>query len=59
VAGYILERMGRVPEAGESLEADGLRFEVLAATPTRIDRVSVERLDHAEGGVDVAAGEVG
>jgi CBS domain containing-hemolysin-like protein len=59
VAGYILERLGRVPEAGESLEADGLRFEVLEATPTRIDRVAVERLGAVEGGVDAAAGEVG
>ena len=58
-AGYILERLGRVPESGESLEADGLRFEVLEATPTRIDRVAVERLGAVEGGVDAAAGEVG
>ncbi len=59
VAGYILERLGRVPESGESLEADGLRFEVLEATPTRIDRVAVERLGAVEGGVDATAGEVG
>ncbi len=56
VAGYILERLGRVPEAGESLEAEGLRFEVLEATPTRIDRVAVERIVVGGGEVDPAGG---
>ncbi len=59
VAGYILERLGRVPESGESVDADGLRFEVLEATPTRIDRVAVERVDSREDQVDGAAGQTG
>ena len=45
VAGYVLERLGRVPEPGESFRADGLRFEVLEASPTRIDRIAIERCD--------------
>ncbi|MAD19045.1 MAG: hypothetical protein CMJ52_02345 [Planctomycetaceae bacterium] len=44
VAGFILERLGRVPETGEVVEDLGLRFEVLEAEPTRIERVSVTRL---------------
>jgi len=59
VAGYILERLGRVPERGESLETDGLRFEVLEATPTRIDRVAVERPAVVDGSVETTAGEAG
>ena len=45
VAGYVLERLGRVPETGESFDADGFRFEVLEASPTRIDRIAIERCD--------------
>ena len=45
VAGYVLERLGRVPETGESFSADGLRFEVLEASPTKIDRLGIERCD--------------
>ncbi|MBC01749.1 MAG: hypothetical protein CMJ34_00395 [Phycisphaerae bacterium] len=45
VAGYVLERLGRVPETGESFDADGFRFEVLEASPTRIDRIAIERFD--------------
>ncbi|RPG20419.1 MAG: HlyC/CorC family transporter [Phycisphaera sp. TMED9] len=44
VAGFMLERLGRVPVAGEIIEAAGIRFEVLEAEPTRIERVSVIRL---------------
>ena len=40
----MLERLGRVPVAGEIIEAAGIRFEVLEAEPTRIERVSVIRL---------------
>jgi CBS domain containing-hemolysin-like protein len=48
VAGFILERLGRVPEAGESVEDLGLRFEVLEAEPTRIERVAVIRLQPSD-----------
>ena len=44
IAGFILERLGRVPETGETVEDLGLRFEVLEAEPTRIERVAVTRL---------------
>ena len=44
IAGFMLERLGRVPEPGETVEDLGLRFEVLEAEPTRIERVAVTRL---------------
>ena len=52
IAGFMLERLGRVPEPGETVEDLGLRFEVLEAEPTRIERVAVTRLQasHDVGG---------
>lgn len=44
IAGFVLSRMGRVPEVGESFETQGFRFEVLAAEPTHIARVGMTRL---------------
>jgi CBS domain containing-hemolysin-like protein len=41
VAGYLLWHLGRLPKPGESLERDGLRFEILGATPRRIEQVRV------------------
>ena len=42
VAGFLLDRFGRVPEAGERDETPEAVFEVLEASPTRIDRVVIE-----------------
>lgn len=57
VAGFILVKLGRVPEVGDDLEVDGLRFEVLEATATRIERVAVTRLrPDADSGEETAAG---
>lgn len=41
--GFILEELGRVPEAGESLEIPGLRFEIVQATETHVVRVRLQR----------------
>jgi CBS domain containing-hemolysin-like protein len=43
VAGLVLARLGRVPEAGAVVEGGGARITVLAAGPTAITRVRVER----------------
>ncbi|MAH64828.1 MAG: hypothetical protein CMJ27_00295 [Phycisphaerae bacterium] len=48
IAGFLLERLGRVPEPGETVEDLGLRFEVLEAEPTRIGRVAVTRFQRSE-----------
>jgi CBS domain containing-hemolysin-like protein len=44
IAGFVLSTLGRVPETGATLEARGLRLRVLAATPTAVQRVAIERL---------------
>ena len=41
VGGLVSEMSGHIPFPGEVVEQDGLRFEVLAATDRRIDRVRV------------------
>lgn len=44
VAGLVSERVGHIPVAGECVENYGLRFEVLAATDRRIERLRIMRL---------------
>ena len=44
VGGLIVHRLGRVPQRGTVLDADGLRFTVLAADPRRVRTVRVERI---------------
>jgi CBS domain containing-hemolysin-like protein len=48
IAGLVSELAGHIPKAGEVLEEDGLRFEVLESTERRVERVRVtlQRVDH-------------
>lgn len=61
VGGMILSELGRVPEAGESVDAHGLRLTVEEITGRRIRSVRVERfvpVDDPEGvEVDTMGGE--
>ena len=41
--GYLLEEMGRVPEAGEGLEREGIVIEVLEATDTQVVRARLRK----------------
>jgi putative hemolysin len=41
VAGLLSELAGRIPQKGEVLEEDGLRFEVLDSTERRVERVRI------------------
>jgi CBS domain containing-hemolysin-like protein len=41
VAGLVSELAGRIPRRGETIEEDGLRFEVLEATERRVERVRI------------------
>jgi len=43
IAGFLVERIGRIPKEGESFEMGGYRFLVLSATRTRIEKLKVER----------------
>ena len=45
LGGYLLARFETLPAAGEAIEADGLRFEILAVEDRRILRVAILRLD--------------
>jgi len=42
--GFILEELGRVPEAGAALEAGGARIEVVTASDTQVLRARLRRL---------------
>jgi len=44
VGGFVLDRVGRVPAAGEQFELDGLDVEILEAERRRIHKVRVRRL---------------
>ena len=41
VAGLVSELAGRIPQKGEVVEEDGLRFEVLDSTERRVQRVRI------------------
>ena len=41
VAGLVSELAGRIPQKGEVVEEDGLRFEVLDSTDRRVERVRI------------------
>src|ERR1700676_4544336 len=41
VAGLVREMAGRIPQKGEVIEEDGLRFEVLESTDRRVERVRI------------------
>lgn len=42
--GYLLEELGRVPEAGETLEREGILIEVLDATETQVVLARLRRM---------------
>jgi putative hemolysin len=41
IAGLVSELAGRIPQKGEIIEEDGLRFEVLDSTDRRVERVRI------------------
>lgn len=47
VGGLITELLGHVPEPGEFIEIDSVRFEVLAANGRRVDEVRISRAEAA------------
>jgi CBS domain containing-hemolysin-like protein len=47
--GYLLEELGRVPDAGETLERDGIVIEVLEASETQVIRARLRRAAPAPG----------
>jgi putative hemolysin len=41
VAGLVSELAGRIPQKGEVIEQDGLRFEILESTKRKVQRVRI------------------
>ena len=52
VAGLVSEIAGRIPQQGEVINAEGLRFEVLQSTDRRVERLRISTLQHAKTGTD-------
>ena len=46
LAGFILERLGRIPQEGDYLVYKDLRFEVKEMKRVKIERVEIQRMDH-------------
>jgi putative hemolysin len=45
VAGLVSELAGRIPQKGEVIEDDGLRFEILDSTERRVERVRITAVE--------------
>jgi len=45
VAGLVSELAGRIPQRGEVIQEDGLRFEVLDSTDRRVERVRITSVE--------------
>ena len=43
IGGLVTEWLGRVPQAGESIERDGIRIEVLASDEMRVEQVRLSK----------------
>lgn len=48
IAGFLMARLGRIPQPGDAWEEAGFRFEILEMTGHRVDRVQVAPLDATE-----------
>lgn len=44
IAGLVINQIGHLPAAGETLEFHGLRFDVLQSDERRVERVRIERI---------------
>ena len=48
VGGLVVATLGKVPDVGDSLELEGLRFEVIRADPRRVYRIRIRRIPQGE-----------
>jgi magnesium and cobalt transporter len=49
IAGYLIEKIGKIPREGEVFTIDGLRFLVLSAEPVRVNKLKIEPILGEEG----------
>ena len=57
IGGFVMDQLGRIPKAGEHVEVEGYRVEVVDMDGHRIDKLLVHRLpeeDAGEGSADTA-----
>ncbi|MBM3143850.1 MAG: HlyC/CorC family transporter [Chloroflexi bacterium] len=45
IAGYVLGRLGRVPEIGDAIEVEGLRFQIQSMDGMRIEQLSLSPIN--------------
>jgi CBS domain containing-hemolysin-like protein len=61
IGGLVMEWMGRVPHAGETIERDGLRIEVLASDDMRVEQVrlskAIPKAEHQTNAAQAMASE--
>ena len=50
LGGFVMLQLGRVPQAADRFEWDGLRFEVVDMDRNRVDKLLVTRLPHPRAG---------
>jgi CBS domain containing-hemolysin-like protein len=55
MGGFIFGLLGRAPEAGDSVDYDGLRFDVLEVEGQRIHRLTVTFVERRDSPKEVAA----
>ncbi|MFZ1884055.1 MAG: transporter associated domain-containing protein [Rhodoplanes sp.] len=58
LAGYLLDKTGKLPLAGERIEADGLSFEIVSVEGRRIRHVRITRLAESPETDDAPAAAV-
>jgi putative hemolysin len=54
VAGFVMHALGRIPRESESVDAAGLRFEVVDMDQQRVDKVLVARVDPHSGDAEAS-----
>ncbi|MFA4947300.1 MAG: hemolysin family protein [Candidatus Krumholzibacteriia bacterium] len=48
IAGYLIEKIGKIPREGEAFTINGVRFLVLSSEPVRVNKLKLERLADEE-----------
>ena len=57
VAGYVSELVGHIPQRGEVIESNGLRFEIVASTDRRVEKLRVSMIHRSESQATQPAGD--
>jgi CBS domain containing-hemolysin-like protein len=50
VAGYLVEKIGRIPGEGEAFNLGDFRYLVISAGRKKVDKIKIERIENGEGG---------